>query len=548
MERESVAFDVAIVGAGPAGLAAAIKIKQLAGERGLDVSVCVLEKGSEVGAHILSGALLEIKALEALFPAWRDLQAPVGVKVADEELCFLAGQQHAVTVPDFAVPKPLRNHGHYVVSLANLCRWLGKQAEGLGVDIFAGFPADSLLYREDGGIAGVLTGDMGLDKQGRQKPGFQAGIEVRAKYTLFAEGCHGHLGKQLAERYCLREGADPQHYGIGIKEVWKIDAAKHRPGNVLHTFGWPLDGSSEGGGFLYHLDGQQVALGFIVALNYTNPHLNPYQEMQRWKLHPKIKPLLEGGTRVAYGARALNKGGWQSLPRMSFPGGLLLGCDAGLLNPAKLRGIHNALRSGMLAAETVCEALLAGDGAELDNFEQKFRASPMYAELYQARNVAPALSKWGPLLGGAFFWLDQNLLAGRLPFTLRKPRADHAVLKAATACPPIDYPCPDGKISFDLLASVALSNTHHEADQPCHLQLRDAAVPLAVNWPQYAEPAQRYCPAKVYEVISDAQGRRSFVVNAQNCLHCKTCDIKDPAQNIDWRPPEGGGGPNYTNM
>ncbi|MCQ8105396.1 electron transfer flavoprotein-ubiquinone oxidoreductase [Methylomonas sp. SURF-2] len=548
MERESVAFDVAIVGAGPAGLAAAIKIKQLAGERGLDVSVCVLEKGSEVGAHILSGALLEIKALEALFPAWRDLQAPVGVTVAEEELCYLAGSQHAVKFPDFAVPKPLRNHGHYVVSLANLCRWLGKQAEGLGVDIFAGFAADSLLYREDGGIAGVVTGDMGLDKQGRQKPGFQAGIEVRAKYTLFAEGCHGHLGKQLTERYCLREGADPQHYGIGIKEVWKIDAAKHRPGNVLHTFGWPLDGSSEGGGFLYHLDGQQVALGFIVGLNYANPHLNPYQEMQRWKLHAKIKPLLEGGTRLAYGARALNKGGWQSLPRMSFPGGLLLGCDAGLLNPAKLRGIHNALRSGMLAAETVLESFAAGDGAELDNFEQKFRASPIYSELYQARNVAPALSKWGPLLGGAFFWLDQNLLAGRLPFTLRKPRADHAVLKAAAACPPIDYPCPDGKISFDLMASVALSNTHHEADQPCHLQLRDADVPLAVNWPQYAEPAQRYCPAKVYEVVADANGNRGLVINAQNCVHCKTCDIKDPAQNIDWRPPEGGGGPNYTNM
>jgi len=548
MERETVAFDVAIVGAGPAGLAAACKIKQLAGERGLDISVCVLEKGSEVGAHILSGALLEIEALEALFPDWRDLRAPVGVKVADEELCFLAGQQHAVTVPDFAVPFPLRNHGHHALSLANLCRWLGKQAESLGVDIFAGFPADSLLFREDGGIAGVVTGDMGLDKQGRQKPGFQAGIEVRAKYTLFAEGCHGHLGKQLTERYRLREGADPQHYGIGIKEVWKIDSAKHRPGKILHTFGWPLDGSSEGGGFLYHLDGQQVALGFIVGLNYANPHLNPYMEMQRWKLHPKIKPLLEGGTRLAYGARALNKGGWQSLPRMDFPGGLLLGCDAGLLNPAKLRGIHNALRSGMLAAEAVCEALSAGDGAELNDFEQKFRASPMYAELYQARNVAPALSKWGALLGGAFFWLDQNLLAGRLPFTLRKPRADHAVLKPATACQPIDYPRPDGTITFDMLASVALSNTHHEADQPCHLQLRDADVPMAVNWPQYAEPAQRYCPAKVYEVVADANGNRGLVINAQNCVHCKTCDIKDPAQNIDWRPPEGGGGPNYTNM
>lgn len=550
MNREVIEFDVLIVGAGPAGLSAACRLKQLSHLTGNELSVCVLEKGSEVGAHIISGALLETVALTELFPDWRKMGAPVNTAVTDEQICYFSSAKNAISIPHFLAPPSLHNKNNYIISLANLCRWLGKQAETVGVDIFPGFSAATIIYSNEGAVAGIITGDMGVGRDGEPKPGFQAGMEIRAKYTIFAEGCHGHLGKQLMQRFDLRQGADPQHYGIGIKEIWNIDPKKHRPGSVLHSFGWPLDSHTEGGGFLYHMENSQVALGFITALNYSNPHINPYEELQRWKLHPRVCNILEGGTRVGYGARSVNKGGFQSLPRLSFPGGLLVGCEAGFLNGAKIRGIHNAMKSGMLAAETVAEALFKGFGAglTLTAMDEKYRASWVREELYHTRNFGPAMYRFGTLAGSAYIWLDQTIFRGRLPLTLHNRTFDHENIKPAAECKKIDYPRHDGKITFDILSSVALSNTNHEENQPCHLKLSDPTIPLSVNLALYDEPAQRYCPAKVYEIVRSKDGEPTLQINAQNCIHCKTCDIKDPSQNITWLTPEGGGGPNYANM
>jgi len=543
-------FDVVIVGAGPAGLAAACRTMQLARDQNKDLSVCILEKGSEIGAHILSGAVFEPRALNELFPNWQELDAPLVTPVTEDTVYYLSNPKKAYKVPQFFVPNSMRNEGNYIVSLGNLCRWMAQQAEQMGVDIFPGFPASEIIYHESGCVRGVITGDMGLNREGIQKNTYQPGIGIHSKYTLFTEGCRGHLGKQLIKKYNLDSESDPQHYGIGIKEIWNIDPAKHKPGTVVHTLGWPLDNHTEGGGFLYHMDNNQVALGFVVALNYSNPYLDPFQEMQRWKTHPKISHLLTGGTRTAYGARAMNKGGLQSLPKLSFPGGVLAGCEAGFLNGAKIKGNHTAMKSGMLAAETVFEALASGDsgGAVLNRMDRKFKASWIFDELHESRNFGPILHRLGTFLGGGLIWLDQNVFASRLPFTLHNKQPDHASLKKASDCPEIEYPKPDGVISFDRLSSVFLSSTNHEENQPCHLRLDDLEIPISQNLPLYDEPAQRYCPAGVYEVINQADGKKRFQINAQNCVHCKTCDIKDPAQNISWVVPEGGGGPNYSNM
>ncbi len=545
-ERESMEFDVLIVGAGPCGLAAACRLLQLAGESGRELSVAVVEKGGEIGAHILSGAVFETRALDELFPDWAARGAPSGTAVSGDELYWLTGAQGARRVPHAFVPRAMRNDGNRIVSLGRLCQWLGEQAEALGANLFPGFAAAEVLHEGDR-VAGVITGDMGRAADGREKDGFQAGYALRARWTIFAEGCRGHLGKALMAHFHLREGRDPQHYGIGLKEIWTIDPAKHREGLVVHTTGWPLDPDSRGGGFIYHAAGHQLYLGLIVALDYTNPHLDPFGEFQRWKHHPLVCELLEGGQRVGYGARAVNKGGLQSLPKLTFPGGLLAGCDAGFLDNAKIKGSHTAMKTGMLAAEAVHAALLA-DAPDVDDFERRVRESWVYADLHAARNVGPAQKRFGNLAGAAFIWLDQNVFRGRLPFTLHAPDPDHAGLRPAAAAPRITYPKPDSRISFDRLSSVFLSSTHHEEDQPCHLRLADPQVPLQRNLPQWNEPAQRYCPAGVYEIVSDADGSPQFRINAQNCVHCKTCDIKDPAQNINWVPPEGGGGPNYSGM
>jgi electron-transferring-flavoprotein dehydrogenase len=548
-ERESMDFDVVIVGAGPCGLAAACRILQLAGEAGREVSVAVVEKGAEIGAHILSGAVFEPTALAELFPDWRERGAPLPTPVAGDEFHWLRSPTTAWQVPNALVPRPMHNEGNYIISLGRLCQWLGEQAEALGANLFPGFAAAAPLY-VDVRVAGVVTGDLGRSAAGVEKPGFQPGYELRARYTIFAEGCRGHLGKELMARYGLRDGVDPQHYGLGLKEVWNIDPARHRPGLVVHTLGWPLDGDTEGGGFLYHAADNQVYLGFIVSLAYRNPHLSPFEEFQRWKQHPRIRAVLEGGQRVSYGARAVNKGGLQSLPKLVFPGGLLAGCDAGFLNGAKIKGSHTAMKTGMLAAEAVFAALGDGDAAPavLDDYPAAVRRSWVYDELYRARNFGPALKKLGLTLGSAFAFVDQNVFGGKLPFTLGNPEPDHATLRPAGAAPTIAYPKPDGRISFDRLSSVFLSSTNHEEDQPCHLVLADPAVPVAQNLPRFDEPAQRYCPAGVYEIVREAEGAPRFQINAQNCVHCKTCDIKDPAQNINWVTPEGGGGPNYAGM
>ncbi|MEO7386944.1 MAG: electron transfer flavoprotein-ubiquinone oxidoreductase [Gammaproteobacteria bacterium] len=548
-ERESMEFDVVIVGAGPCGLAAACRLLQLAAASGREVSVCVVEKGAEIGAHILSGAVFEPAALTELFPDWRERGAPVATAVTGDEFHWLRNGTSSTRVPGVLIPRPMRNHGNYIISLGRLCQWLGQQAEALGANLFPGFAASRVLYAE-GRVAGVITGDLGRGADGQEKPGFQAGYELRGRYTIFAEGCRGHLGKELMELYQLRKDCDPQHYGLGLKEIWNIDPSRHREGLVVHTLGWPLDGDTEGGGFLYHAANNQVYLGVIVALNYTNPHLNPFEEFQRWKQHPVIRQYLEGGQRVSYGARAVNKGGLQSLPKLAFPGGLLAGCDAGFLNGAKIKGSHTALKTGMLAAESVFEALGQGDAAPavLDAFEAAVRNSWVWRELDAARNFGPAQKKFGLLLGGAFIWLDQNLFRGRLPFTLHSREPDHSGLRTSQAAPRINYPRPDGQMTFDRLSSVFLSSTNHEEDQPCHLQLLDPAIPIESNLPLYDEPAQRYCPAGVYEVVLQPDGRPLFQINAQNCVHCKTCDIKDPAGNIVWVTPEGGGGPNYSGM
>lgn len=543
-------FDVVIVGAGPAGLSAACRIRQLSEETGQDVSVCVVEKGSEVGAHILSGAVLEPRALNELFPDWKEKGAPLQTPVGRDDIFMLTGPEKSIKIPTVFAPKTMHNDGNYIVSLGNVCRWLAEQAEGLGAEIYPGFAADKILYNEQGQVAGIITGDMGVSASGEQKDGYMPGMELRAKYTLFSEGCRGHLGKRLIEKYNLDEGQDPQHYGIGIKELWKIDPAKFEEGLVVHTMGWPLsETDSSGGTFLYHLEDNLVSLGLIADLAYKNPYMSPYEEFQRYKTHPTVKQYLEGGERISYGARAIAKGGLQSLPKMTFPGGLLIGCDAGTLNAGKIKGTHTAMKSGMLAAETVHAALANGKaGEELSEYKSAFEGSWIYEELHQQRNFGPASHKFGNFLGAAYTFIDLNIFAGKLPWTLQDPKADHEQLKPAKDCKKVDYPKPDGKLTFSRLENVAYSFTNHAEDQRCHLTLKDDSIPMAYNYPVFDEPAQRYCPAGVYEVLEDDSGQKRFQINSQNCVHCKTCDIKDPSQNIIWVVPEAGGGPNYPNM
>jgi len=546
-------FDLVVVGGGPAGLSAAIRFAQMAAEDGTEFSVCLVEKGSEIGAHVLSGAVVEPTALNELFPDWKEMGAPLNNPVTDDDVYYIVDEKQSMKVPSLFIPGALHNHGNYATSLANLCRWLGEKAEELGVNIFPGFPASEILYHEDGSVKGVATGDMGIGADGEKKGTYQAGYELHAKYTLFAEGCRGHLGKQLMQKFDLQKEAGTQHYGIGLKEIWEIDPAKHKPGKVVHGIGWPLGhfpGGASGGSFLYHLENNQVAVGLIVDLAYKNPHLSPFDEFQRFKHHPLISNFLKGGKRLAYGARAVVKGGLQALPKLTVPGALMAGDDAGFLNFLKIKGTHTAMKSGMLAAETVYQAVKSGDEGKNDlvAYEAAIKNSWIYEELYKARNIGPSVHKFGTLIGSAYAWIDQTILRGKAPFTFKDPSPDHAQLKKAADCKPINYPKPDGELSFDKLSSVFLTNTFHEEDQPCHLQLADPAIPIAQNLPLYDEPAQRYCPAGVYEVIEEADSSKKFQINGQNCIHCKTCDIKDPAQNINWVTPEGGGGPNYPNM
>ena len=547
MQRESMEFDVVIVGGGPAGLAAAIRLKQLAAQGDREVSVCLIEKGAEIGAHILSGAVMDPRALNELLPDWAARGAPLQTPVSEDRFVFLSARG-AWQLPNALLPACFLNHGNYVLSLGALCRWLGSQAEALGVEIYPGFAGAEVLYDEAGAVKGVATGDMGVGRDGRPTAAYQPGMELHARYTLFAEGCRGHLGKQLEARFNLRAGADPQVYGIGLKELWEIAPARHVPGLVMHTAGWPLDAATYGGSFLYHFGANLVSIGFVVGLNYANPYLSPYEEFQRYKTHPKVRPFLEGGKRIGYGARAITAGGLQALPKLVFPGGALIGDDAGFLNGSRIKGSHAALKSGMLAAEAAYAALGAGRRAdELGAYPQAFRQSWLYEELYRARNFKPWMSK-GLYLGSLLFGLDQQIFRGRAPWTLRLG-ADHTKLKRAEACPPLTYPKPDGVVSFDRLSSVFLSNTHHEENQPCHLQLKDAEVPVKVNLALYDAPEQRYCPAGVYEIVREPDGSRPRLqINAQNCVHCKTCDIKDPTQNIVWVTPQGGEGPVYLNM
>jgi electron-transferring-flavoprotein dehydrogenase len=550
MEREFMEFDVVIVGAGPAGLAAAIRLRQLSAEAGHEVSVCVLEKGSEVGAHILSGAVMEPRALNELLPDWQERGAPLNTPVSGEKFMMLT-EKRAFSVPIWALPGQMHNHGNYIVSLGNVCRWLAEQAEALGAEIYSGFAAAELLSDDQGRITGVATGDMGIAKDGSEKAGFERGMELRAKYTFFAEGCRGSLAKQLFERFHLRENCDPQTYGIGLKELWDLDPAKHQQGTVIHTAGWPMDNRTWGGSFIYHLENNQAAVGYVVGLDYRNPHLSPFEEMQRFKTHPAIRPMFEGAKRIAYGARALNEGGLQSIPKLVFPGGALIGCSAGFLNVPKIKGSHNAMKSGMLAAEAAFGALKNGDEGPgiLAAYPEAFRSSWVYQELHKARNFRPAFAKWGlwPFL--AYGGFELKLLGGRVPWTFRQTHEDHTRLKPAASSPKIEYPRPDGTLTFDRLSSVYVSNTNHEEDQPVHLVLRDQAVAVDHNLALYDAPEQRYCPAGVYEIVRDDDGGNPRLqINAQNCVHCKTCDIKDPTQNINWVTPEGGGGPNYPNM
>ncbi len=546
-------FDIVVVGGGPAGLATAIRFAQLAAEAGEEYSVCLVEKGSEIGAHILSGAVVEPSALNELFPDWKAMGAPLNNAVTDDDVYYLIDDHQGMRLPSWLVPRPLHNHGNYATSLANLCRWLGAQAEELGVNIFPGFAASEVLYNEDGAIKGIATGDMGVGADGEHKASFQAGYELHAKYTVFAEGCRGHLGKQLIEKFNLAADSQTQHYGIGFKEIWDIKPEKHIPGKVVHTVGWPLGhfpGQTLGGSYIYHLEDNQIAIGLIVDLGYSNPHLSPFDEFQRFKQHKFIKHYLEGGKRIAYGARAVIKGGLTALPKLVMPGGLLVGDDAGFLNNLKQKGTHTAMKSGMLAAESVFAALKSGSqGFEtLDSYPAAFKTSWLHEELYVARNTSSWLHKFGLFFGSALTWVDQYIFRGKMPITLSDPTPDYAALKPANKSEKIDYPKPDGVISFDKLSSVFLTNTFHEEDQPCHLQLRDPTIPISSNLPLFDEPAQRYCPAGVYEVIEEPTGDKRFQINAQNCIHCKTCDIKDPAQNINWVVPEGTGGPNYGNM
>lgn len=547
VEREAMEFDVVIVGAGPAGLSTAIRLAQQAKTAGCDISVCVVEKGSEVGAHILSGAVFEPRALNELFPDWQKMNAPVTASVTHDHIYLFKNEQSAQKLPNFMVPKTMHNEGNYIVSIGNLCRWLATQAEQLGVEIFPGFTAAEVLI-EDGVVKGVITGEMGVAHDGSHKDSYVPAMELRGKYTVFAEGCRGHLGKQLISSFELDKGRSPQHYALGFKEIWDVPAQQHQQGLVVHSAGWPLQDDTSGGGYLYHAEGQQIVVGLIVDLNYSNPHLSPFEEFQRYKQHPVIKQYLQGGKRVSYGARAIAKGGLNSLPKMTFPGGILVGCDAGTLNFAKIKGNHTAMKSGMLAAETIFEAIQQEKlGADLTEFAQHFEQSWLFDELFRSRNFGPAMHKFGSFWGGAFNTLDQNIFAGKLPFTLKDDTVDHLTLKPAAEAPKIQYAKPDNVLSFDRLSSVYLSNTNHEEDQPCHLRLADPSIPVAVNLALYDEPAQRYCPAGVYEIVEENNQPR-LQINAQNCIHCKTCDIKDPRQNITWVTPEGAGGPNYPNM
>ena len=534
-------YDLVVVGGGPAGLAAAIRVKQLSP----DTSVCLLEKGSEIGAHILSGAVMDPRALEELFPDWKEKGAPLNTPVTEDRFLFLT-ESSSFQTPGFLLPDCFRNHGNYVISLGNLCRWLGKQAESLGVEIFPGFAAAEVLYDGER-VKGVATGDLGVNKKKEKTPAYKPGMELHGKYSFFAEGCRGQLGRELEKKYRLRKGADPQQYAIGLKELWDVKPEKHKAGLVIHTAGWPLDPHTYGGSFLYHMENSQVAIGYVVGLGYRNPYLSPYEELQRLKTHPAIRGFLEGGKRVSYGARAITAGGLQSLPKLTFPGGALLGDNAGFLNASRIKGSHGAIKSGMLAAEAAIEALKAGrSGDELDVYPEAFRASWLHEELRRARNFKPWMAK-GLYLGALMFGVDQVLFRGKAPWTLRHAHADHESLKGKAEFQPIQYPKPDGVLTFDRLTDLAFSNTNHNEDQPVHLTLRDPSVPVKINFQRYAGPEQRYCPAGVYEFI-DLDSNPKLQINAQNCVHCKTCDIKDPTQNIVWVAPEGGGGPNYPNM
>ncbi len=532
-------YDVVIVGAGPSGLATAIKLKQLKS----DLNICILEKASEIGAHILSGNVFETRALDELLPNWKDLNSPIKTKVTKEKFLFL-GKTKSLSWPTWLLPKVQQNHKNYIISLANLCRWLGEQAESLGVEIFPGFPASEIIYNEDGSVKGIATQDMGLDKDGNKKDSFESGIELHAKVTVFAEGCRGHLGKELIKKFELDKGKDPQQYGIGFKEIWEIEEKKHDEGLVMHTAGWPLDNKTYGGSFVYHAENKQIFLGYVIGLDYQNPHLSPFDEFQRFKTHPSIKKILEGGKRISYGARALIEGGLQSLPKMYMPGALLVGCDAGTLNMPKIKGSHTAMKSGMIAAETIFSHIT--EKKSLSIYDDKFKRSWLYKELRAARNVKPSF-KWGLILGIIFTGIDQIIFRGKLPFTLKHHHADHETLKPANEMPKIEYPKPDNIITFDKTSSVYLTGTNHTENQPVHLKLKNPNLPIDFTLNKYDEPAQRYCPVGVYEVQIE-NSLPKFVINSQNCIHCKTCDIKEPSQNITWVTPEGGGGPKYGNM